>query len=175
MKKLSIIGVLSILLLSMIGCASKVTINSTHDRYKVTETVLPLSSGKTITLKNAYAQPTKTTIYGEPDGVEWFGDLQQYTDSGIKLLTAELQQRGVKVTGSGGKNISLRVFDVTSGPGWTIRANLMIEAKLGNGKTIKVTSANTSPASAWHAVDGAIMKGITALMQNADFAAYINN
>lgn len=131
-----------------------------------------LRGPQSVTLNNAYQAPTQAMIY--TGARDWAADLQQYTQTAITLLDREMAKKDISNSAQASKSITLRVRDVHAGLGWVIRASLILEAQYGDGTRSVIATENTSPATAFRAVDGAIMLAVTRLLNDERFIAYVN-
>ena len=57
---------------------------------------------------------------------------------------------------------------------WTLRVDLNIIAELGNGESFTVFHHNASPASAYLAVDGALIRATEKILKHPKFIEYMN-
>ena len=161
-----------LLLVGLAGCAPMV-IESNPDTFEVPSTAASKLRGQqSIVLNNAYKVETQVTILlGVPD---WVADLKQYTDTAITLLGGAMTKAGVTV-GPATKSVTLRVHSVQAGRGpFTIRSALVLEAEYGDGTKSLINAQNNSPANAWRAIDGAIMRAVSQLLTDERFVAFVN-
>ena len=154
-----------------VGCAP-VQVQSNPDAFEVPlEAPLKFRGGQSVGLANAYKVPTESKIY--IGGPGWVGDLQQYTNTAITKLGRELQKAGVSL-GAGRKSVVLRVRDVQAAPGmWLISSKLVLDAEYGDGTKSSIT-VEDGGATAWRAVDGALVRAIGKLLVDAQFQAFVN-
>ena len=104
------------------------------------------------------------------------GDLMQYTQTTVDILTRELENQSVKVSTEGDKKVTLRVKNLVYKVGFTVlRTTLNLEAELGNGEIVVVEGDARSPANAWRSVNGSLKRAVVELMKNPKFIDYINN
>ena len=158
---------------ALAGCAPPV-INTKPDTFNVPpDAAKYLHAGGTVALKNAYPSETKVKIFTMGEG-GWIADLKQYTDTAIIMLGREMGKKGVVVEPSAPKTVTLKVYDVSASPGWTIKSYMSLEATYGDGTKSTVRTENSSPSDAWRSVDGTLMFAVTRLLGDEKFIAYVN-
>ncbi len=164
--------VLSIMLLN---CGGTTYINASHSRHHVKEKVLPLVAGKSVSLKNYYQSSEQVTIFEDSSSTVLLGDLRQYTDATISILTSELRKRDVLVSDSNYKTVTIKISNVyaTNKP-FNKSTSLDITALFGNGKSTAISATYKTAGSSAQALDGAIIAAITQLLKSKAFANYIN-
>jgi hypothetical protein len=154
------------------GCAT--TIDSDPDTFDVpADAAKHLRAGENVALNNAYPSEMKVKIWADGN-LRWMGDLKQYTDTAITMLSREMQKKSVAVDPKAAKTVTLRVYDVRASYGWTIGSVLTLEAQYGDDTKSTITTKNNSPADAWRAVDGALMFAVSQLLSDDEFLAYVN-
>ena len=163
---------LPILLVSFFvtGCGTVRLTASTNSFHIVKERVPSLKSGQTVKVDNFYAKPKVVTLTGRLDA-----DLQQYTATAMTLLEQGLGHQEISVGPNGKKSIKLQVHNVKYVRGfWSLQVDLNTTVTLGNGKSFTVTHHNSSPASGFRAVSGAIARAVEKILKHNEFIAYIN-
>lgn len=162
-----------LLLTELAGCGP-LMIQSNPGTFAVPpEAGAQLRGPQNVALNNAYKAETQVKLLvGARD---WIADLQQYTETAIAILDREMTKKGISNTLQAPKSVTLSVRDVRAGTGWgVIRALLILDAQYGDGTKSTIETENTSPATAWRAVDGAIMLAVTRLLRDEQFLAYVN-
>lgn len=160
-----------IIAVGLAGC-SRLNVESDPDTFPV-----PLSSasglrgGQKIAVENFYKGPTVVPVAETGAGVD--ADLHQYTQTAMTQLRRTLRAQGIPI-GPSPKTVTLKVANVSFEYGWTITYRLSLTAALEGAGTVTVTAANSSPATAYRAIDGAIMRAVTKLLINTEFEKYIN-
>ncbi len=167
------IGTGLILLFALSGCG-RLQVDSSPDTFPVPDTAAAdlRGGGQGVALENFYQGPTVVSVSETGSGVD--ADLYQYTQTAIALLERALKKRGVYVGTAGGKSVTLKVSDVSFSYGWTIGYRLNLSAELKGGDTVVVPAQNNSPATAYRAIDGALMHAVTNLLLDQEFQKYIN-
>ena len=147
MKRIIILILLSLLIISLIGCASAV-FPPTWPRDRKTRGPLeipngdPIETSKTVTLVNAVVGSQLTRI--GPDRA--YMDFHSWTDLIIERLETELIKRGVKVVPSGVHVFKISLSSVVPIPGAALRqctvdTKVCVEKVDGNWtRTYKCTS-----------------------------------
>lgn len=156
------------------GACTRLEVESNPDTFPVPESAasgLRVDAGS-IAIKNAYPEPTVVQVSEAGAGVD--ADLQQYTETAMTLLERALEKRGIEVAPSAGKTVTLKVTNIVYTYGWTIGYGLNLIADLGNGQRAVVNASNNSPATAWRAIDGALMRAVTKLLLDESFQRYVN-
>jgi hypothetical protein len=160
-----------ILLFALAGC-SRLNVESSPDTFPIPEsTASALRGGQAIAVENFYKGPTIVQVSEVGAGVD--ADLHQYTQTAITLLEREFRKQGIDI-GPGSKTVTLKVFNVTYHYGWTIGYKLNLSAELKGAGTVIVPAENNSPATAYRAIDGTIMRAVTRLLLEQQFETYIN-
>jgi hypothetical protein len=160
----------ALLLVATAGCT--VDIQSRTDAFDI-QGGAKLRGDQQIALHNAYQVPTVVTIMRSGQ-TRWQADLKSLTDTGISMLGRHLSKQGVTIDGGATKKVTLRVHEVTATVApFANRVFLTLDADLGNGATRSIRIPNTSP-EAQRALDGAVVLGLTELLKDEQFLAYVN-
>ncbi len=170
--KISFIILFSALL---VNCGGTTYVNASHTRHHVKEKILPLVAGKSVAIKNYYQSSEQVTIFDDSKSTQLLGDLQQYTDATISILESELSKRGVLISDSNYKTITLKISNVhaTNKP-FNKSTSLDITASMSNGKSTAISATYQTAGSSAQALDGAIIAAITQLLKSETFVNYIN-
>jgi hypothetical protein len=161
------------LLAALAGCGP-LMIQSDPNTFAVApEAGAQLRGPQSISLNNSYNVQTQVQIFD--GGRTWQADLKQYTETAIAILDREMTKKSISNTAAAAKSMTLRVRDVHANlGGWVIRASLVLDAEYGDGTKSTIETSNSSPGTAWRAVDGAIMFAVTRLLRDDQFLAYLN-
>jgi hypothetical protein len=125
---------------------------------------------KEISFENGVPE-SKLTLIGSQGFHKWYADYRLWTGFIIGHLETELKSRGVKVTPDSGNIFRVKVEQ--AGLYWgsfAIRCvvNVRVEKKEGTwSKTYE--GNNSSPATLYRAVDGAVYKAVVAILGDKDF------
>lgn len=162
-----------ILLFALSGCG-RLEVESSPDTFPVPDSAASdlRGDGQAVALANFYTGPTVVSVSETGSGVD--ADLHQYTQSAITLLERALKKRGIYVGTSGRKAVTLKVSNVSFSYGWTIGYRLNLSAEFKDGGRTVVPAQNNSPATAYRAIDGALMHAVTNLLLDQEFQKYIN-
>ncbi|HYC55816.1 MAG TPA: hypothetical protein VEL28_12855 [Candidatus Binatia bacterium] len=126
--------------------------------------------GTSVSVSNSYTAPNRVEI-----GQRAYCDLAHFTDTSVKMVQRELSKKGLSVIQAGGRTMRLRMTYPTLVIGaWSMRARVRLEAELGNGETIAVDGESKTGGNAMRAFNGAILRAVTALLQEPRIAAYLN-
>ena len=153
------------------GCGTiRLDTNSTTFQI-VTERVPHLKPDQTVKINNYYNKAEIVMLSSNIDA-----DLQQYTQTAIRLLTQGLAHRSINVEATGKKSIKLRVHNVKIIRAFfTLQVELNTTATLGNGQSFTVFHHNSSPSTGFRAASGAIARSIEKVIKHDKFLDYINN
>lgn len=159
-----------LLLLATGGCTAD--IQSRPETFDIQGSA-KLRGDQRIALHNAYQVPTVVTIMRS--GINrWEADLKSLTDTGIAMLGRHMGKQGITIDSGATKKVTLRVHEVTATVApFSNRVFLTLDAELGNGATRSIRMPNTSP-EAQRALDGAVVLGLTELLKDEQFLAYVN-
>lgn len=168
-----LMGAALVFLLASSGCG-RLEVVSSPDTFPISDTTASdlVSGGQDVALRNFYQRPAVVSISESRSGFD--ADLHQYTQTAVTLLERALDKRGISVASTGRKSVTLKVSDVTLNDGWTFGCRLNLMADLGDGDKVMVPAQNNSPATAYRAVDGALMHAVTNLLLDREFQKYIN-
>jgi hypothetical protein len=154
--------------LLFLGC-SHVTVPRGPIQVKM-DVVGSLDIPKEISFENGVPD-SKLTLIGSQGFHKWYADYRVWTSFIVNHLETELRSRGVKVTPDSGNIFRVKVEQ--AGLYWgsfAIRCvvNVRLEKKEGTwSKTYE--GNNSSPATLYRAVDGAVHKSVVAILQDKDF------
>lgn len=159
----------------LVSACSPVLIKSDPMAFPFEPGEVPEYKNKTsVTVGNGYDESKIVTLSSFGRGLE--GDLQQYTETTVDILTRELEDRSINVREGSDKTVVLHVYNVAFEQGmWVLHTTLQLEAELGNGKKVVTEGDNRSPANAWRSVNGALKRAVVLLMKHPDFIDYIDN
>jgi len=162
--------------ISLCGCTTRALSDPTT--FEVRDGAVPRLRGEqSIAVKNAYSAPTvvvvqRTQVIGADNKLEV--DLKEFTDTAIGMLERRMQKDGITADVAAAKAVTLRVRDVSVlSDGFAALSTVTFEAELGNGLKTVLRIKNNS-TSAQRALDGAMVRGVTQLLNDEQFLAYIN-
>lgn len=165
-RKLLLTSVIVIFLFS--GC-SHVSVPRGPIQVK-TEVVGSLDIPKEISFENG-ALDSKLTLIGSQGFHKWYADYRVWTSFIVNHLETELRSRGVKVTPGSGTPFRVKVEQ--AGLYWgsfSIRCVVNVRLEKTDGTWSKIYEGNnSSPATLYRAVDGAVYKAVVAMLQDKDF------
>jgi hypothetical protein len=162
-----------LLLAALAGCGP-VNVKPDPSTFPVpADAAAQLRGKQSVALNNAYPSETVATIFS--GAVEWHADLRQCTETAITLLGEEMTKKGIELSPTASKKITLRVLNLHAGPSaFVIKSSLTLEVLYGDGAKSVIVTENSSPADAHRAVSGAIMYAVTRLLRDERFLAYAN-
>ena len=164
--------VLLLFLFVLAGCTRYY--NPVETTFPINEGMVPAFTGKgTISIENM--QPHgKEFILVSQSGSTWKGDFGKWTDTAVNYLTLELTKRNLVVTGTGQKNLKVSITDANAiFATWVIRCKLNLRVETGDGYVREFEGNNTSPATLFRAVDGAVMKAVVAALNDRGIVDYL--
>ncbi len=158
------------------GCAAPPipTLHSDPAMYSVTETTASLRSGQRVALVNAYAVETKYLLRDSSMNV----DLRELTGTTIAMMSRHLARNGISIDPGADKKVTLKVRE----PSTTYMYNpfyqrwrtaLSIEAAFADGTITLVSGENVAPRLQ-RSMDGAVLRGVTLLFNDARLVSYVN-
>lgn len=107
-------------------------------------------------------------------GHKWTGNLTEWTGTAVSLLNTELQKRGISISEDASKVLKLSITQAEIIQGaWAIRCILNLKVETGDGYTADFEGNNASPATLYRAIDGAITRAVTALLNDDNILKYL--
>lgn len=173
-QRRTVLTTTGLVVLVLLGACGRLEVESSPDTFPVPDTAASglRHGGQGVALENFYSGPTVVRVSEVGSGVD--ADLHQYTQTAITLLERALKKAGIYVGPAGEKSMTLKISDVRYEYGWTISYTLNLTAEFKDGGTTTVPAQNNSPATAYRAIDGAIMRAVTNLLLDEKFESYIN-
>ena len=163
----------ALLLTALAGCGPT-AIRSSPDAFPVPVGAADQLHGpQTVALDNAYKSPTVEKFYDDL----WAGDLKQYTDTAITLLSKAMAKKEITAAPQASKVVTLRVYDVRASPTWrAVGIALVLEAQYADGTKSAIQTENNLPLQLHetYAVGNAIMSAVSRLLRDDQFLAYVN-
>jgi len=160
------------LALGAAGCITRVQSDPTT--FDVRQDATPRMRGhQSLTISNAYAAPTVVVAYRrDKSSIEV--DLRDFTETAVGMMERRLRKDGIDLAPAAAKSVTLRVKNVSVlSDGFAMLSTITMEAELGNGakRTLRIKNNSTS---AQRALDGAMVRGVTQLLNDEQFLAYVN-
>jgi hypothetical protein len=135
-----------------------------------TDVVGALDIPKEISFENGVPE-SKLTLIGSQGFHKWYADFRVWTSFITNHLETELRSRGVKVTPGSGTPFRVKVEQ--AGLYWgsfAIRCVVNVRVEKMDGTWSKTYEGNnSSPATLYRAVDGAVYKAVVAILGDKDF------
>jgi hypothetical protein len=154
------------------GCTSRVQSDPTT--FEVRQDASSRMRGQQgFSVNNAYATPTVVVAYRR-DKSKLEIDLRDFTETAVGMMERRMRKDGIDVAAGATKSVVLRIKDVSVlSDGFAMLSTVTMEAELGNGarKALRVKNNSTS---AQRALDGAMVRGVTQLLNDEEFLAYVN-
>jgi len=134
-----------------------------------------LSINQPVTIVND--QPdTENKIIGAQGGNKWLGNLNQWTNTAVRLLKDEFEKRDITVTENSPKVLYLKINDANFYWGFfQIRCILYLTARTGDGYKNEFEGNNASGATIYRAADGAVTRAVAAMLNDHKIRTYLKN
>jgi hypothetical protein len=142
--------------------------------YPINPVMVPeLSVSQPVSLINGQSD-NKEILIGKYMGHKYMGNFTEWTDVAVSLLQTELQKRDINVTEDAPKLLKLSITQAEIIPGmWAIRCILNLKVETGDGYTVDLEGNNASPATLYRAIDGAVTRAVTALLNDDNILDYL--
>lgn len=162
----------SALAIAVGGCTSR--IQSDPTTFEVRDDATPRMRGRqSFSVNNAYGAATVVVAYRRQRSRLEI-DLRDFTETAVGMVERRMKKDGIDVAAGATKSVVLRVKDVSVlSDGFAMLSTITMEAELGNGarKALRIKNNSTS---AQRALDGAMLRGVTQLLNDEEFLAYVN-
>jgi hypothetical protein len=160
---------LIVILTFLFSACSHVTVPRGPIQVKM-DVVGSLDIPKEISFENGVPD-SKLTLIGSQGFHKWYADFRVWTSFITNHLETELRSRGVKVTPGSGTPFRVKVEQ--AGLYWgsfAIRCVVNVRVEKMDGTWSKTYEGNnSSPATLYRAVDGAVYKAVVAILGDKDF------
>ena len=98
------------------------------------------------------------------------------TDAAIELARQALEKRGVMVENNGAKTLRLAVVNVEHIPAmWIFRIVVDLQVEYGDGARLLFKGDNSTGGHMFRAYNGALMKAVAAMLNDAEIRAYLEH
>jgi hypothetical protein len=137
------------------------------------ERVPEINIRKPVTIENIQTSNEEILI-GKTGGHTFNGNLQEWTDKAVDLLTKELEKRGAAVTGNSTKILKLAIMKAKLIQGaWRLNCTLTLKVETGDGYTNEFDVTNLSAGNHSRASGGAITLAVTDLLKDEKILKYL--
>jgi hypothetical protein len=164
-----VLALLILILTLLFSACSHVTIPRGPIQVKM-DVVGSIPISKSISLENEVLE-SRLTLIGSQGYHKWYADFNVWTSFIVNHLETELRSRGVQVRPDGEDIFKVKVEQV--GLYWgsfAIRCIVHVRVEKKDGTWSKIYEGNnSSPATLYRAVDGAVYKAVVAILQDNDF------
>jgi len=158
-----------VILTFLFSACSHVTVPRGPIQVKM-DVVGSLDIPKEISFENGVPD-SKLTIIGSQGFHKWYADYRVWTSFIVSHLETELKSRGVQVTPDSPEIFRVKVEQ--TGLYWgsfAIRCVVNVRVERKDGTWSKIYEGNnSSPATLYRAVDGAVYKAVVAILEDKDF------
>jgi hypothetical protein len=158
---------LLLILFGFAGCTHRLVV----EQYPMKEGMVPNFAGpQPVNIINAQDSAEEVFIGQILVVHKYLANLQQWTDTAVKVLKSELHERNIATNIEAQKKIKLAITDVELGfAGCTL--NLKVET--GDGYTRIFTGDNNSPWKLNRACGGAVTRAVAAMLNDDTILAYL--
>ncbi|MGH7996896.1 MAG: hypothetical protein ACREFX_11140 [Opitutaceae bacterium] len=139
------------------------------------EPIPEFTASGSIELNNGQPSERKV-VFMKNMGTSFATSLRACTAAAIKTTKRELEKRGMSVTKGAPKSLTLSVNSVDTQVGAVkIETQLVLEVTAGNGYSSQYVARNNSVmmANVSRQVDGAIMRGVKAMLEDPKIVDYL--
>jgi len=116
---------------------------------------------------------TEEVIFFQKDNNKFYGDYKKWTDAAIQITEVELVKRGMSVVKNTQAQLRLSIEKVDAHLGWVAKCKVWLKVETGDGYIKTYIGDNTSPATLWRAVDGAVMRAVAEMLRDKSLIAYL--
>ena len=171
--KLRIGTLLALFFLSVTVACIQYNVNTSPEAFPFpSESTFEIEEGVDLSIYNAYIEYEKVEILPN-SGVT--GMPKQYTETIIAAAERELMKKGLQISPSASKSITLKVVDPICKQLMMITCQLSLEVELGSGDRFIIDVVNSTGGNIWRAINGATHKASVSLLQDDRLAAYLRN
>lgn len=173
-RRLAVVA-LPLLVALLAGCTHRYVPNP-HTFNIGTDLIPSVQAGGDVTLANVSDADGEVRVH-KAGFHKYDGDLREWTDAAVTMAREALERAGKPVTDASNKELKLSVSNVRCQQSmWVgIRCTLTIDVETGSGVRVSVEGDNKSPAHLYRAIDGALMKGVSAMLNDPEILAYLND
>jgi len=106
----------------------------------------------------------------------YLGNLQEWTDTAVKVLESELNDRNIVITIEAEKKIKLAITKVeVFWPFGALQCKLDLNVETGDGNTMVFTGDNRSLWSLYRACGVAVVRAVAAMLNDPNILYYFKN
>lgn len=155
----------------VLSTACSLTVGTRPDAYPFpSERVFDVTPGGSVSVSNFYGAEERVEL-----GSRVYCDLRHFTETAISMVQRELGKKGLILSPDGNKTVVLRMTHPSWVQGmWSMKGRVRLEAQLGNGDAVAVDGESQTGGNAMRAFNGAILRAVTALLEDPTLAAYLN-
>ena len=162
--------VLLLILCGFVGCTYHVTVK----QYPMKEGMVPDFVGQQpVNVINAQSSAGEILV-GQAAGYRYYTDLQKCTDTAIKVLENELDERNIVTTSEAEKKIILAITEVNVHAGFShFRCTLNLKVETGDGYTRVFIGDDKTYMFPERACGAAILRAVAAMLNDDTILAYL--
>ena len=106
--------------------------------------------------------------------VDLYTNLHAWTNAAIAITKRELTNRGMKVAEDESKELKLSILSANGTAGmWVHHGVTSLRAETGSGYVNTYIGDNRSPAGAFRAADGAVMRAVAEMLKDEKIVEYL--
>ena len=164
--------VLLLILVGFAGCTHRISV----EQYPMKEGMVTSFLGEQpVNVINA-KDSADEELLGKLGVHTYLGNLQEWTDTAVKVLETELNDRNIVTTIEAEKKIKLAI---TKGEVFahfsTLQCKLDLNMETGDGNTMVFTGDNHSPWTLSRACGGAVVRAVAAMLNDPNILYYLKN
>ncbi len=165
------IGLLSSVLL-LAGCTHHYVPADTT--FNIPHTLLDrVVGGAPVALVNTQDQ-TKDLLVIKLRGHKWYGNMNEWSETAIRYIKLELNKKDIPIAAGSPRSIGVEVISSKcTNRTWTLRCETTLGIRLGDGDEKTYLGDNASPATLARAIDGSLMRAVTAMFNDDEVIAYL--
>jgi len=172
MLKMSRMVTLIAIIIGFAGCTHRISV----EQYPMKEGMVTSFLGEQpVNVINA-KDSADEELLGKLGVHTYLGNLQEWTDTAVKVLETELNDRNIVTTIEAEKKIKLAI---TKGEVFahfsTLQCKLDLNVETDDGNTMVFTGDNHSPWTLSRACGGAVVRAVAAMLNNPNILYYLKN
>ncbi|MCD4743010.1 MAG: hypothetical protein K8R67_11105 [Desulfobacteraceae bacterium] len=140
--------------------------------YKL-DSIIEFSTNHSISIVNSQLS-TSDVLFATNGAHKFYGNLQSWTDTAIKITQRELTKRDMSVVKDAQKTLKVSIETVKGTFGvWVIRCETTLKVETSEGYVNTYSGDNRSPATLYLAADGAVMRAVTEMLRDEKIISYL--
>jgi len=171
LKMLRIVSLITILIV-FTGCTHRISV----EQYPMEEGMVASFLGEQPVNVISAQDFAKEELLGKLGVHTYLGNLQEWTDTAVKVLEAELNDRNIVTTIEAEKKIKLAITKAEVFAHFsTLQCKLDLKVATGDGDTMVFTGDKHSPWTLSRACGGAVVRAVGAMLNDPNILYYLKN